>query len=62
MNPDINYGHLLATEIKKKGYAKKAICELLHIAYETLMLRLDDGEFTISQVQKLIANRYLPEN
>lgn len=57
-----NYGQILANEIKDKGYSKKAICDFLEIAYNTLEARLIDGEFTIHQVEALIKNRYLPND
>lgn len=55
-----NYGEILKTEITTKGYSKKKIAKKLAMSYNTLMLRLVDGEFTTSQVDKLKAERYLP--
>ncbi len=56
-----HYGKLLQTEIDEKGYSKRKICQTLHIGFRRLECRLADGDFTISQLEKLIDNRYLPK-
>lgn len=62
MTQKINYGHKLAEEIKKHGYSKKAICDNIEVSYFVLESRLEDGEFTVSQLEKLIKHRYLPND
>ena len=54
-----HYGERLQKEITDKGYSKKKICACLGISYNTLMLRLIDGDFTRDQVSLLVKNRYI---
>lgn len=56
----INYGEILKSEIADKGYSKKRIAKLLSMSYPTLIKRLEDGEFSQSELKKLQSNRYLP--
>lgn len=60
--PDNNthYGDLLKKEIEDKGYQITRIAEKLRISYRTLMARIEDGEFTIQEIETLQTNRYLP--
>lgn len=54
-----HYGKLLKAEITDKGYSKKKIASVLAISYNTLIQRLKDGEFSQSQLKKLVEKRYI---
>lgn len=60
MTTKTNYGKLLEVEIEDKGYSKKKISEHLKISENTLNVRLEDGGFTIEQMEILQDKRYLP--
>lgn len=55
-----HYGDILREEIIDKKYAVTKIAEKLGISYRTLMDRIDDGDFTLTQIETLQANRFLP--
>lgn len=55
-----HYGQLLQDEIKDKGFSKKKISEHIGISENTLNKRIEDGEFTITQLEMLQEKRYLP--
>ena len=55
----IHYGNELQKEIEDKGFSKKKIAETLGISYNTLMARINDGNFTREQLKKLVEKRYL---
>lgn len=56
-----NIGQELSIEINDKGYSKNTIAKLLSMSYNTLIKRLNDGEFTQSEHRKLLENRYINE-
>lgn len=55
-----NYGTDLSKEIIDKSYSKKKIAEHLKVSINTLEARLEDGNFTINQLNTLREKRYLP--
>ncbi len=59
MKKEINYGALLESKLKDMGASKKRVCIILAINYRTLLNRFKDGEFTVSQINKLKERGYL---
>ncbi len=59
LNKIEHYGKKLEKEINDKKYSKTHIADILGISYNTLIKRLNDGEFTQSQLHKLVDNRFL---
>lgn len=55
----INYGEILAKEVKEKGYKLEVIADKLDISVNTLKSRFLDGRFTPEQLQTLNKNRYI---
>lgn len=55
----INYGEILAANIKEYGFIKTTICGHLKITRVTLNKRLIDGLFTQDQLNILEKKKYI---